>query len=143
MNAHVALRNHHRLLAERDSGGRNFSHAAWLCRHRRSVANQAGLRDYPGERFYDGQLVAIEDSRLVFRREIVYSDGRRESLGGNETAAKVNTVDASSARRAKAAAPEAPAPEPEKKSEKRLQTNLSSSVSSRAFLAIRNPFHSQ
>ena len=33
---------------------------------------------YPGERFYDGQLVAIEDSRLVFRREIVFTDGRRE-----------------------------------------------------------------
>jgi len=33
---------------------------------------------YPGERFYDGQLVAIEDTRLVFRREIVYSDGKRE-----------------------------------------------------------------
>ncbi len=33
---------------------------------------------YPGERFYDGQLVAIEDSRLVFRREVVFSDGRRE-----------------------------------------------------------------
>ncbi|MBA3357118.1 MAG: hypothetical protein H0U18_14495 [Pyrinomonadaceae bacterium] len=33
---------------------------------------------YPGERFYDGQLVAIEDNRLVFRREIVLSDGRRE-----------------------------------------------------------------
>jgi len=33
---------------------------------------------YPGERFYDGQLVAIEDNRLVFRREIVFSDGKRE-----------------------------------------------------------------
>lgn len=33
---------------------------------------------YPGERFYDGQLVAIEDNRLVFRRETVLSDGRRE-----------------------------------------------------------------
>src|SRR6185312_13074038 len=33
---------------------------------------------YPGERFYDGQLVAIEDSRLVFRRETVFTDGRRE-----------------------------------------------------------------
>lgn len=33
---------------------------------------------YPGERFYDGQLVAIEDNRLVFRREIVHTDGRRE-----------------------------------------------------------------
>ena len=33
---------------------------------------------YPGEPFFDGQLVAIEDSRLVFRRETVFSDGRRE-----------------------------------------------------------------
>lgn len=33
---------------------------------------------YPGERFYDGQLVAIEDSRLIFRRETVFTDGRRE-----------------------------------------------------------------
>lgn len=33
---------------------------------------------YPGERFYNGQLVAIEDNRLVFRREIVFGDGRRE-----------------------------------------------------------------
>ena len=33
---------------------------------------------YPGERFYDGQLVAIEDNRLVFRRETVFSDGKRE-----------------------------------------------------------------
>jgi len=33
---------------------------------------------YPGEPFYDGQLVAIEDNRLVFRRETVLADGRRE-----------------------------------------------------------------
>ena len=32
---------------------------------------------YPGEPFYDGQLVAIEDSRLVFRHETVFTDGRR------------------------------------------------------------------
>ena len=35
---------------------------------------------YPGEPFYDGQLVAIEDSRLVFRRETVFTDGRRERV---------------------------------------------------------------
>jgi hypothetical protein len=34
---------------------------------------------YPGERFYNGQLVAIEDNRLVFRRETVFADGRRDS----------------------------------------------------------------
>ena len=33
---------------------------------------------YPGESFFDGQLVAIEDNRLVFRRETVFVDGRRE-----------------------------------------------------------------
>jgi hypothetical protein len=33
---------------------------------------------YPGERFYNGQLVAIEDNRLVFRREVVFQDGRRD-----------------------------------------------------------------
>jgi hypothetical protein len=33
---------------------------------------------YPGEPFYDGQLVAIEDARLVFRHELVFTDGRRE-----------------------------------------------------------------
>jgi hypothetical protein len=33
---------------------------------------------YPGETFFDGQLVAIEEGRLVFRRDIVWNDGRRE-----------------------------------------------------------------
>jgi hypothetical protein len=33
---------------------------------------------YPGEPFYDGQLVAIEDSKLIFRHETVFTDGRRE-----------------------------------------------------------------
>ena len=33
---------------------------------------------HPGEPFYDGQLVAIEDNRLVFRHETVFTDGRRE-----------------------------------------------------------------
>jgi hypothetical protein len=33
---------------------------------------------YPGERFYDAQLVAIEEGRLVFRREQRWSDGRRD-----------------------------------------------------------------
>jgi hypothetical protein len=33
---------------------------------------------YPGEPFFDGQLVAIEDHRLVFRREMVFINGRRE-----------------------------------------------------------------
>ncbi len=35
---------------------------------------------YPGETFFDGQLVAIEEDRLVFRREARWSDGRREMV---------------------------------------------------------------
>lgn len=33
---------------------------------------------YPGEPFFDGQLVAIEDNRLVFRHETLFTDGHRE-----------------------------------------------------------------
>src|SRR6185369_13641548 len=33
---------------------------------------------YPGEPFFDGQLVAIEDGRLIFRRETVMLNVRRE-----------------------------------------------------------------
>lgn len=33
---------------------------------------------YPGEAFYDGMLVAIEESKLVFRRETRWTDGRRD-----------------------------------------------------------------
>jgi hypothetical protein len=34
---------------------------------------------YPGEQFYDGQLVAIEENRLVFRHETLYSDGKSQT----------------------------------------------------------------
>ncbi len=33
---------------------------------------------YPGETFFDGQLVAIEETRLVFRHDMVWADGRRD-----------------------------------------------------------------
>ena len=39
---------------------------------------------YPGEAFYDGMLVAVEDSQLVFRREVRWSDGRRELVVDNK-----------------------------------------------------------
>jgi hypothetical protein len=31
---------------------------------------------YPGEQFYDGMLVAIEETRLVFRKQTKWTDGR-------------------------------------------------------------------
>jgi len=35
---------------------------------------------YPGESFFDGQLVAIEEGRLVFRRDLLWTDGKREKM---------------------------------------------------------------
>jgi hypothetical protein len=49
---------------------------------------------YPGERFYDGQLVAIEDNRLVFRRETVFTDGRRELSVELKPLRQPDTIDA-------------------------------------------------
>lgn len=72
---------------------------------------------YPGERFYDGQLVAIEDNRLVFRRETVYSDGRRERSVEMMSLRQPNTVNALAA--VKTAPANTTAAEPEKKSEQK------------------------
>jgi hypothetical protein len=49
---------------------------------------------YPGERFYDGQLVAIEDNRLIFRREVVFADGRHERSVEMKPLRQASTVDA-------------------------------------------------
>jgi hypothetical protein len=67
---------------------------------------------YPGESFFDGQLVAIEESRLVFRRDIAWSDGRREKSVEVKPLRTPNPVEAMTA--AKAAPATAPAPEAEK-----------------------------
>ena len=52
---------------------------------------------YPGERFYDGQLVAIEDNRLVFRRETVFADGRRERTVEMKSLRQPSTIETLSA----------------------------------------------
>lgn len=72
---------------------------------------------YPGERFYDAQLVAIEDNRLVFRRETVYSDGRRDRSVEMKSLRQLNTVNVLAA--VKTASANTPAAEPEKKSEQK------------------------
>ena len=69
---------------------------------------------YPGERFYDGQLVAIEDNRLIFRRETIYSDGKRERSVEMKPLRKANPVEVLAPTSAKPAAAE----ESEKKSDK-------------------------
>jgi len=67
---------------------------------------------YPGERFYDGQLVAIEDNRLIFRREVVFLDGRRERSVEMKPLRQPSTVDALAAVKT---APASSAPVDEKK----------------------------
>lgn len=47
---------------------------------------------YPGEKFYDGQLVAIEENRLVFRRHILWSDGRKEMVVETKPLRQPNAV---------------------------------------------------
>ena len=85
---------------------------------------------YPGENFFDGQLVAIEEGRLVFRRDILWTDGKREKMveikplrASNPAeamvAAKQPTADASAeakteAAKSETAKPETAKPNPEK-----------------------------
>jgi hypothetical protein len=64
---------------------------------------------YPGESFFDGQLVAIEETRLVFRRDIVWTDGQREKTVEVKPLRTPNPVEAMTS--AKAAPATAPAPE--------------------------------
>ncbi|HJU56071.1 MAG TPA: hypothetical protein VJ715_15920 [Pyrinomonadaceae bacterium] len=47
---------------------------------------------YPGETFFDGQLVAIEEDRLVFRRETRWSDGRVQKVVENKPLRQPNAV---------------------------------------------------
>lgn len=47
---------------------------------------------YPGESFYNGMLVAIEEDRLVLRREVRWSDGRRETNVEMKALAPPNAV---------------------------------------------------
>ncbi|HEX8843543.1 MAG TPA: hypothetical protein VF791_02815 [Pyrinomonadaceae bacterium] len=47
---------------------------------------------YPGETFFDGQLVAIEEDRLVFRHETRWSDGKVEKSVENKPLRQQNAV---------------------------------------------------
>ena len=67
---------------------------------------------YPGESFFDGQLVAIEETRLVFRRDIVWTDGRHEKTVETKPLRTPNPIDVMTT--AKTAPANAPAPESEK-----------------------------
>lgn len=67
---------------------------------------------YPGERFFDGQLVAIEENRLVFRRETVWLNGKRDYVVEIKPLRQASSVEAMTAAKA---APATPVAEPGKK----------------------------
>jgi hypothetical protein len=60
---------------------------------------------YPGEAFFDGQLVAIEEGSLTFRREVVWLDGRREKSTEVKPLRKPSPVEDMTAKAAPANAP--------------------------------------
>jgi len=66
---------------------------------------------YPGENFFDGQLVAIEESRLIFRRDTLWNDGKREKSVEVKPLRAPNPVEAMTANAAKAAPAESAAVE--------------------------------
>src|SRR5688572_209211 len=68
---------------------------------------------YPGEAFFDGQLVAIEEGSLTFRREIVWLDGRREKSTEVKQLRKPSPVEDMTAKAVPANAPAAEAPKTE------------------------------
>jgi hypothetical protein len=67
---------------------------------------------YPGETFFDGQLVAIEENNLTFRRDVVWLDGRREKSIEVKPLRKPSPVEDMTAKAAPANAPAAEAPKP-------------------------------
>ena len=69
---------------------------------------------YPGEQFYDGMLVAIEETRLVFRKQTRWTDGRTDVAVETKALRQPSAADALTAQRTDKAAPAAAE---EKKSE--------------------------
>jgi hypothetical protein len=69
---------------------------------------------YPGEQFYDGMLVAIEESRLVFRKQTKWTDGHTVVAVESKQLAQPTVADQLTAQRE--SQPAAPAAE-EKKSD--------------------------
>ena len=67
---------------------------------------------YPGETFFDGQLVAIEENSLTFRREVVWLDGRREKSTEVKPLRKPSPVEDMTAKAAPAKEPATEAPKP-------------------------------
>jgi hypothetical protein len=80
---------------------------------------------YPGEKFYDGMLVAIEENRLVCRKETHWSDGRRELGVEFKALGQPNAVRDSMTA---SGAPEKPKETPKEKADAATKTEESAAV---------------
>ncbi|HEX8559971.1 MAG TPA: hypothetical protein VF668_17880 [Pyrinomonadaceae bacterium] len=76
---------------------------------------------YPGEQFYDGMLVAIEETRLVFRKQTRWTDGRTDVAVETKALRQPSAADALTARRAAPQAAPAAAAAAEKTDEKKSE----------------------
>lgn len=65
---------------------------------------------YPGEPFFDGRLVAIDDNNLVFSRDIIFTDGRRQSTSETKPLRQASPAAAPAAAPVPTATPEPVAP---------------------------------
>ncbi|HEY0006452.1 MAG TPA: hypothetical protein VGB17_16840 [Pyrinomonadaceae bacterium] len=75
---------------------------------------------YPGEMFFDGQLVAIEEDRLVFRHETRWTDGRVVKNVETKPLRQPNAVsDSLAATKTQSSTAGAPASEPAAKTEEK------------------------
>ncbi|MCP9495568.1 MAG: hypothetical protein MSG64_14065 [Pyrinomonadaceae bacterium MAG19_C2-C3] len=81
---------------------------------------------YPGEAFYDGQLVAVEESRLVFRRVTTFSDGKRDIKVEVKPLRKANAV--TDGMTSRSGAPVAPPPPPPPSSTSSTTASVPSSL---------------
>lgn len=83
---------------------------------------------YPGEQFYDGQLVAIEEDKLVFRHETRLTNGKKEMSVVNKPLRSPSVVtDALTASKTPAPAPaSAPAQSPVEASKPQAPQNAPS-----------------
>jgi hypothetical protein len=78
---------------------------------------------YPGEQFYDGMLVAIEETRLVFRRTTRWTDGRVEVGEATKPLRQPNAVTDSLTAQRTTAANAAPAAAPVSATDAKAEVN--------------------
>jgi hypothetical protein len=93
------------LLSEMQVTGIFHTPRGWAAMVEATPLNKLSYVIYPGETFFDGQLVAIEENRLIFRREIVWTSGKREKTVEMKSLREAKPIESMTATPTAAAAP--------------------------------------